>query len=579
MLLWNSISPRKRSPSDTFLENGIGILLKSCKEAGFNIVIEDWATIDFYDNISPKILTKINRIIYKNIINNNNKYRLIKDKILPLMTLIIQKILDIIINIKMNGYLTKLAKEIANKNIPLLGIKVWYGDCFKWSKELVKKVNKYSPETITIAGGPHPTIYMEDFLRYSDFDLAVVSEGESTILDILTIAKKYEKKSDIISEIKRAAEKNTIKNLIYRNNGSIKKTEKKKLEINQKSIPEYLDVENKVKVHIIIDSLGCPYGRCSFCVHSKFYEYQARKPELVVDEIKFIIKKGIGLFRFAGSSPNFNHILRISELILEDKLNIKYSMFGLAVKDSKNSSVFSNLVEMFQTLIKSGLGALFFGAESGNDFINHRALNKLRNKEDLIYTVRALRKASELVEIDIDVGISFIYPVPTMGEINLQEVYNENLKLAKEINPDSILCSPPGPFPQTDWFNEPDKYCFKIGDDFVQKFIEYEYILYKPVEMWNDIDILLDNQNGKELLKKCNEMRKGFENIGYSTEITDEHFLLLRNAGYVGKEGVKEFKKETLLDILSCNYDFTDKIYKEVNLVSELIAGSNFMRF
>jgi hypothetical protein len=52
----------------------------------------------------------------------------------------------------------------------------------------------------------------------------------------------------------------------------------------------------------------------------------------------------------------------------------------------------------------------------------------------------------------------------------------------------------------------------------------------------------------------------------------------LRNAGYAGKEGVKEFKKETLLDILSCNYDFTDKIYKEVNLVSELIAGSNFMR-
>jgi len=577
MLLWNSISPRKRSPSDTFLENGIGILLRNCEEAGFNIIVEDWASTDFYSHISPKILTKINRLMYKNIINNEHrKFPVIGNKILPFATLIMQKILNIFHNVKMNKHLNKLAKEIANKNIPLLGVKVWYGNDFKWSKKLVEKINKYSPETITIAGGPHPTIYGEDFLRYSNFDLAVFSEGEFTILDILSIVKKYRKKSEILFEIRKAAEKNTIKNLIYRENNTIKKTARKKLEINSKKIPEYTNIENKVKIHVIIDSLGCPYSRCSFCVHSKFYEYKIRDPKIVVEEIKFILKKGIGLFRLAGSSPELEHILKISETILKEQLKIRFSMFGLALRSCKEPYIFSKLVETYQNLVKAGLRAVFFGAESGNDFINREALNKIRSKEDLIYTIKALRKASELVGIYIDVGISFIYPIPTMGKIDLKQIYDENLQLASEINPDSVLCCPPGPFPQTDWFNEPDKYGFKICKDFVPNFIDYEYILYKPIKMWSDIDISLDSRDGKELLEKCGEMRKGFEKIGFPTEITDEHFLLLRNVGYEGKEGIKKFKKETILDILSCNYNFTNKIYEEVNQFSKLIAESNF---
>ena len=79
----------------------------------------------------------------------------------------------------------------------------------------------------------------------------------------------------------------------------------------------------------------------------------------------------------------------------------------------------------------------------------------------------------------------------------------------------------------------------------------------------------------KELLQQSSDMRIGFEQSGFTTDVTDEHFLLLRNAGYEGVEGVEEFKRETLLDILSCNYDFTNGIYDKVNAVSKQIAESN----
>lgn len=147
--------------------------------------------------------------------------------------------------------------------------------------------------------------------------------------------------------------------------------------------------------------------------------------------------------------------------------------------------------------------------------------------------------------------------------------------MAKEINPDSVLCSPPGPFPATRWFDMSDEYGFNLGPDYIRDIMEYEYILYKPFKMWKEINVSLDGNSIKELLRQSGDMSNGFEQSGFTTDVTDEHFLLLRNAGYEGAEGVEKFKRETLLDILSCNYDFTNGIYEKVNAVSKQIAQSN----
>lgn len=578
LLLWNSVSPRKRSLSDTFLENGIGILVKNCRKAGYNVAVEDWANEIFYDNMSPKVLSKINRMLYKKLLfGKNRRYPKILTKLTGFIALANQNLLEMYLNFMMHQRLSKVAKRISREKIPLLGIKVWYGDGYKWSKELVKKVNKSSPETVTIAGGPHPTIYQEELLKDSNFDFAIVSEGEYALVDILSIAKNGSTKSEIVDEVNKAAEENKIRNLIYRENGIIKKSECKRLDIDSKEIPEYANLNSKVKVHVIIDSLGCPYGKCSFCVHTKFYRYQSRNPEQVVEEIKLMLKKGIGIFRLTGSGPHLGAVSKIAKKILENKLNIIFSMFGMAVPKAKNPEHYTRLVNTYELLIKAGLKAIFFGTETGNDLILREAMGKFGTKEDLIYTVKALRDASQNTGINVDVGLSFIYPVPTLGKVDLKQIYNENIALAKATSPDSILCSPPGPFKHTEWYENYDKYGFTMGDNFLSEMIDYEYVLYKPLNMWKDINISLDGIGGKDLLEKCQEMRNGFERLGFPTEITDEHFLLLRNAGYRDKDGVEIFKRETLLDIISCDYDFTNKVYKEVDKVSEMIAESNII--
>jgi hypothetical protein len=49
------------------------------------------------------------------------------------------------------------------------------------------------------------------------------------------------------------------------------------------------------------------------------------------------------------------------------------------------------------------------------------------------------------------------------------------------------------------------------------------------------------------------------------TDLSDEHFLMLRVAGYDGDEGAQKFKKETLLDIISCDYRQLTRISRIIN--------------
>ena len=238
VLIWNSVSPRKRSLSDTFLENGIGILVKTCRMAGFNVIVEDWANESFYKDISPHKLTRLRLLLYKRLLFKKVQKQGILTKFIGIIANANQRLIDIYLNFMMHRRLRCVARRIAREKIIFLGIKVWYGDAFKWSKELVKKVNKYSPETVTIACGAHPTIYQEDLLRHGNFDFTVISEVKHTLLDVLRIGYNKKTKEEIIASIKKAAEQGELNNLLYRDNGTIKKSVSKKPEMFSKEMPD-----------------------------------------------------------------------------------------------------------------------------------------------------------------------------------------------------------------------------------------------------------------------------------------------------------------------------------------------------
>ena len=52
------------------------------------------------------------------------------------------------------------------------------------SKEIIKKIKRYNPDTFVLVGGPHPTYY-PDFIKNSLADAICVGEGDEAFADIL----------------------------------------------------------------------------------------------------------------------------------------------------------------------------------------------------------------------------------------------------------------------------------------------------------------------------------------------------------------------------------------------------------
>jgi hypothetical protein len=77
------------------------------------------------------------------------------------------------------------------------------------------------------------------------------------------------------------------------------------------------------------------------------------------------------------------------------------------------------------------------------------------------------------------------------------------------------------------------------------------------------------------MLSECQRLRKKAEAMGLPTDLTGEHFCMRRSAGI---DDLQAFKRETLLDILSGDYAYTDECFRKVNLASERLARRNVRR-
>jgi radical SAM superfamily enzyme YgiQ (UPF0313 family) len=401
-------------------------------------------------------------------------------------------------------------------------------------------------------------------LRFGPFDIAVRGEGEYALSKILSVVDSMagEPKKKILEEIGIRR----IENTLWRNGASIAMAPKGIVMIEQKAIPFYGEAPGKVRIHVIVESIGCTWGKCNFCVHPHFYKrYVPRAIIDVVHEMKAMVNQGIGMFRFAGSDTPPAFGAKIGQAILDANLKVIYGMGSRAVPNCSDPKIYQKTVDYYQTMIRSGLRSVFIGGETGHDWINEEVMNKGVTCDDLIATSLAIREAERRVDQKLDLALALIYPVPLAKGITQDEVFHKNLELITEIKPDSVIITPPGPFKHSNWWTEKEKFGFEFDESLIPSAMEYEYVLYKPPNMWPKLNIGLQGQSFVQLLDECLRFRKATEKIGIPTDLSDEHFLMLRAAGYKGQKGAQRFKKETLLDIVSCDYRQLKKIARDIN--------------
>ena len=570
VLLVNSMAPRQRIVSDAALENGLATLRTYLEEKNFLAEIFDEQRISATEAGVPtwcvKLLQFIVRLQTKAYRQKVRYFWLI----LMLLGWPVQALSMHYRNLYLHSKIDDIVQTIRANNVRLLGIKVWYGDSFKWSKLLAAKVKATCPEVIIIAGGPQVKVYGEHIFHETGFDVAIMGPGEEILEKMIVLDRQVSSKSEFLCRFhQEISQSRLVKSGIFQYADAVPKSAQPSY---QNIIPRYraVDLKDKLLFHTLVDGFGCSWNKCNFCSHTRQAFYQPRPVQEIVKEFELMNQQGIGFFRFSSSETPVEQGKNIAQAILEKGLTVNYSMFVRAVK------VTPEVYDAYCLMIQSGLRAVFMGGETGHDLINEKVMNKGIHKKELVDTINCIKLAATAVGKSCRIGLSLIYPTPVIEGVTLQEVFDENMRLIQETLPDTVIVNPPAVLPKTDWMNNADEYGFSISPDFVYNMMQYEYSTYKPVELWGNLGFALQGKTTPEIIKETGRLRTAIADLGIPTDISDESLMMTEAIGYTTKADLLKFKSESLQDIMSGSNRYMREVIEKINTQSRRIANSKF---
>lgn len=242
---------------------------------------------------------------------------------------------------------------------------------------------------VIIIGGPHVTAVPEQTLKkFPQFDIGVISEGEITIVELLSALENNENLR-------------LVKGIIFRENGNLYSTERREFIKDLDTLPfpawdllpditKYYqpaaDSLAKLPSTSLVTSRGC-YGKCTFCDQSVFgNRCRANSAEYVMRMIKHLYYdygiKDIHIFddNFTLFRPRLKELCN---MIIDEKMDL--SLFCMARVDTVTP-------EILKLLRKAGFWQIAWGIESGSQKILDNIKKNVtvrQNEETLWWSRRA----------------------------------------------------------------------------------------------------------------------------------------------------------------------------------------------
>lgn len=532
------------TPSSLFPDNALANFASILKDHGHEALILDFNTVDSISElITPEIHFELERIFYEMNSPNSNPC----DPSIILSLKRVDRMFAVRKKRMVNVLFSKISHHIEKFSPHAIGFKIYAGDGYFTSCEIADLIKKHHPNINLFAGGPHIDLFGERIYSYTDaFDAVVQGEGEESILGLMEYALG---KCPI----------NHIPNVIYRENGSIKRTYLKRVEdLNTLPIPLYdpdvypaLSGDQKIKFFTIDDSRGCP-NACPFCVHTPKSGgiRRLKSPERLIQDIKHIIRScNSRIFRLAGSNTPDEVFSGLSNEIIREGLQIAWSAFA---------SVRGINPERLKLYRKAGLRALFFGIESLDDRI---LLTSFKGKH-------TVSEAADILKKCMDAGIyavsSLIYPAPSEDKEsstntleNILRIYGEGRSMMG-----SVTVNFPGLFPHTSWIKNPQSYGFSLEDldSYLDQAMNYRIRQFLPTELWDPLPYSLDGKSQLELAREAGAFRRKIGSRGVLTMLLDEHFIMAE---------LMEMKPQDFLSFIFRSF-FTGDLRSIRNLVQHI---------
>ncbi len=299
--------------------------------------------------------------------------------------------------------------------------------------EVAKALRGMNFKGSLVAGGPQPTIEPQAFLKH--FDYVVIGEGEVTF-------------NELVEKLLSGESPKDVKGIAYLKDGNVFHTPKRefiqdldsvKLDRNVFENEKYIRHWEKhfgYSCTAVVTTRGCPFS-CKFCSKPAFGDsFRARSAGNVVNEMEEL--QGLGYEKLWIADDVFTlrmgRVRDICTKMRERGVDLKWTCLSRADKAD---------VATFKEMKNSGCEMVFFGMESGSDYMLQRMQKAI--------TVEMSKKAvAAAKEAGLKVGSFFLLGFP--GETS--ESMLQTLELIRKTPLDYVSFTVAYPLPGTELYDE-----------------------------------------------------------------------------------------------------------------------------
>jgi radical SAM superfamily enzyme YgiQ (UPF0313 family) len=307
--------------------------------------------------------------------------------------------------------------------------------------EILVRIKKVNPATITVMGGPHASALPEFTLKtITNLDYVIAGEGEESMPALVRVCE-------------RLPEAESIPGLAFRKNGSIIINKPKfvsdidfleypwkimnPLNYNKGELQGYTCKRRPVTT--VVSTRGCPY-LCTYCAQSSIFvnKLRVRSASKFVDELEYLHKNfGINEIQLADDNFAFHreHAEAVCKEIIARGLDISWALINGVRADRLDE-------ELLNMMKKAGCYYMAFGLEFGSP----RVLKLCRKSLNIEKSYENVKIASRLGFITHGFFLMG-YPLEKNEDVEMTR------KLIMSLPLDRISIGMPIPYPGSEIFN------------------------------------------------------------------------------------------------------------------------------
>lgn len=386
---------------------------------------------------------------------------------------------------------------------------------YKYIKWLIQIIKRNHPNKIVMGGGSSASSIPRTFLERTQADIAVIGEGEETVVQLMQALEKNVDLKDLPgiwykhrnNEIVSNPPRPPIRDLdslpfpawdlfpmnIYLRNP-----------VGAPNISKWDDGDASAKAPLtmnILPSRGCPY-KCIYCYHDFMgIKYRHRSAQSILNEITYLVEHyGVSYIHFTDDDfvIDRNHVMNFCDLLIESGLNITWGSTGRV-----------NLMTeaLLAKMAAAGCIWIGYGIESGSQ----KMLEAMKKQ----VTVQQAKKAIELTRKYVkQVDCSFM--VGTPGET--RETILETVEFCKalDLSPEVVFYATP--YPGTELYDIARQHgMIKDEEEFVLQLWEQgekiaaNFTEFSDEELRNQRDWIIDELSARNIVRHSENERINLE--------------------------------------------------------------------